>query len=350
MPVHGTVRTVRMNAAGGYYSLLTPTDGTTRTARVAYKSQYVHVAVGYPGLKFLPDLQEYREKNRDYGRVVNAYEPHEHVYETLQRRPCTVLVRGNGIVGSRVLQRLVDDRDHHGARTTIIHLFRTYVDGARGPSVFMRRPGGHGWSYQGFNWPKSTWGGQLLYQMERLEGDDRKHLYQLNDGTTTPHRKLWLNQLARGRAEGWYQEKIGQVVSVEPGPDATVVTQVKTGGGVEQVAADFIIDGTGLEGDIREHRVLADLLDHAGAIRNPLGKLAVERTFEIRGTRNEPGRAYAVGSATLGSYFPGVDTFLGLQYGAQRITADLARLGFCRPINSFRSIAQWVRWMTHRAP
>ena len=38
---------------------------------------------------------------------------------------------------------------------------------------------------------------------------------------------------------------------------------------------------------------------------------------------------YASGTATLGGYFPGVDTFLGLQIAAQEIADDLARLGFC---------------------
>ena len=36
------------------------------TKRVAFRSRYVHVAVGYPGLKFLPDLQRYRETYQDY--------------------------------------------------------------------------------------------------------------------------------------------------------------------------------------------------------------------------------------------------------------------------------------------
>ena len=47
----------------------------------------MHVAVGYPGLKLLPDLQGYREYYRDPSKVVNAYEPHEHVYQQLALRP-----------------------------------------------------------------------------------------------------------------------------------------------------------------------------------------------------------------------------------------------------------------------
>ncbi len=51
-----------------------------------------------PGLKFLDDLQAYREAHRDYTTVVNAYEPHEAVYQDLRRAPGTVIVRGSGIV------------------------------------------------------------------------------------------------------------------------------------------------------------------------------------------------------------------------------------------------------------
>jgi hypothetical protein len=122
------------------------------------------------------------------------------------------------------------------------------------------------------------------------------------------------------------------------------VTRIRTGAGILEIPAHFVIDATGLEGDIRGHRLLADLLDHGGAERNPIGRLAVERTFEIRGARNEPGRAYAVGAPTLGSYFPGVDTFLGLQFGALRITDDLAARGFCKRIGTVRSVTQWWRW------
>jgi hypothetical protein len=213
----------------------------------------------------------------------------------------------------------------------------------------MRRKGGDGWAYQGFNWPKSTWGGQLLFQMQRAEGEDRKKLYELTGGTNTPKRKLWQEQLQRGRHEGWYQTYIGQVQAVEPDSD-TIVTRIKGRDGVLEIRADDIIDATGLEADIREHRLLADLLDHSGAGKNPLGKLDVERTFEVRGTANNPGNLYAVGTATLGGYFPGVDTFLGLQYAALRIADDLAAKGFCRKIGNARSVSQWWKWVRGKAP
>ncbi len=355
----GHVRMVRKRDGGGYFTILTPPAGVSPTKRVAFRSTYVHVAVGYPGLKLLPDLQEYRERHRDPTRVVNAYEPHEHVYQALQRKPGTVMIRGSGIVASRVLQRLIDDRDKLQLRTQILHLFRTYIAGPHGPNVFKRRPGGDGWAYQGFNYPKSVWGGQLKAQMRRLQGEERAQAYKEMGGTNTPIRKNWQRQLKRGRTEGWYQvmagtardlrpvaDKQGVVATIVPDPQAPLPFPPPTQPFDTQV--DYIIDCTGLEADIREHRLLADLLDHAGAGRNPVGRLDVDRTFELIGTRSGTGRIYASGSATLGGYFPGVDTFLGLQIAAQEIADDLAAVGFCRRLGPLRSTHQWWLWLRNR--
>jgi hypothetical protein len=343
--VKGQVRMVRRRVGGGYFTILTPPAGSTPTKRVAYRSKYVHLAVGYPGLKFLPDLQEYNAKYPGTGQVVNAYQPHEQVYQQLRSRPGTVLLRGAGIVASRVLQRLIDDRDREGAQTQIIHLFRTYVGSSQGP-LFQRRRGMHGWALQGFNWPKSSWGGQMEERFRKLEGEQRKALYDSLGGSNTPHRKLWIGQRARGRRQGFYKEFIGQVREVMPGPDGQVISMVQApNGSTTELRANFVIDATGLEADIHEHRVLADLLDHGGAGRNPIGRLDVDRTFEVRGTSSETGRLYAVGAPTLGGYFAGVDTFLGLQYAAQKICDDLARQGFCRRIGVGRSISQWWKWL-----
>ena len=87
---------------------------------------------------------------------------------------------------------------------------------------------------------------------------------------------------------------------------------------------------------------------HSGAGRNPLDRLDVERSFEVRGTRNLDARIYASGSATLGGYFPGVDTFLGLQIAAQEITDDLHRQGFCTGLGVGRSTSQWWKWARNK--
>jgi hypothetical protein len=215
----GQVRMVRRRREGGYFTILTPPPGATATKRLAYRSPFVHIAIGYPGLKLLPDLQRYREYYRDPSRVVNAYEPHEHVYQQLALRPGTVVIRGGGIVASRVLQRLIDDRDRNRLQTQIIHVFRTYITGTHGPNIFKRRRGGDGWAYQGFNYPKSVWGGQLKAKIRGLEGEERAQAYKEMGGTNTPIRKSWQEQLKRGRREGWYRTVTGEVSELRPGPN-----------------------------------------------------------------------------------------------------------------------------------
>lgn len=348
MLVRGLVRMVRRRNGGGYFTILTP-DQPGATKRIAYRSQHVHLSVGYPGLRFLPDLQDYRTKYDDHYRVVNAYEPHEHVYEELNKHPGTVVVRGAGIVASRILQRLIDDRDNKGSQIQIAHLFRTYVSGKQDNNIFKaKRPGANGWSYQGFNWPKAAWGGQLRDQLENASDDERRELFKVMGGTTTPRRKLWKNQLTRGRAEGWYKEYIGEVDDVYPGDNGVLVTRIKGKDGLIELAANFIIDATGLEADVREHRILADLLDHSGARTNILGKLHVEPSYEILGARSGNGRMYAVGGPTLGSYYAGVDSFLGLQYAGLRVADDLASVGFGKKIGPVHSVSQWWKWALGR--
>jgi hypothetical protein len=352
MVARGQVRMIRRRQDGGYFTLLTPPEGSSSTRRVAHRSQFVHLAIGYPGVKFLEDLQAYRTTYDDHYRVVNAYEPHEHVYEELMRKPGVVVIRGSGIVASRVLQRLIDDRERNGAQTTIIHVFRTYVTGSHGESLFSRRRGGDGWAYQGFNYPKSAWGGQHWETCRRLEGEERAAFYKKIGGTNTPRRKSWRRQLARGRKEGWYRVFVGRVAKVVPGDDGSVVSHIvdPQTNAVLQAAASFIIDCTGLEADLREHRVLADLLDHGGAGRNPIDRLDVDRSFVVRGTESDPGRLYATGSMTLGGYFCGVDTFLGLQLAALDVVDDLSARGFCPRIGVARSTSQWVRRMRNQPP
>jgi hypothetical protein len=262
--------------------------------------------------------------------------------------PGTVLVRGGGVVASRVLQRLFDDRERAGAQTTVVHVMRTFVRGARGPHPWLRQRGGDGWAYQGFNYPKSVWGGQLKARMRRLEGDERVRAYRQMGGTNTPYRRGWQRQMAAGRAGGYYTAQQGTIEQVAVEADGRLRCRLVGEHGASEVRADYIIDCTGLRPDIAHHRILKDLLERGGAGRNPMGGLDVERHFEVRGTASGEGALYASGVASHGGYFPGVDTFLGLQVAAQEIAEDLARRGFARPLTPGRSTGQWLAWLFNR--
>jgi hypothetical protein len=346
MLIHGDVQLVRKRVGGGYFVQFTD-QKADEPRPMMLRVRDVHLAVGYPGLKFLPELQEFRELKNDFHRVVNAYQSHEHVYQALRRRPGTVLVRGGGIVASRVLERLILDRERYGQPTRIVHLLRNYVNGSHGPRQWARRRGQDGFAYQGFNYPKSVWGGQLKARMAPLDGADRAEVYDEIGGTTTAWRREWQRQLRTARSAGWYHVVCGTLSELRAEGTALVARMTVEQGEFE-VRPDYVIDCTGLNAEVSAHQVLRDLLEHGGAQLNPLGRMDVKRSFELIGTESGMGRVYLTGAAALGGPFPGVDTFLGLQIAAQEVVDDIAKRGHCRRMGPFSSTVEWLRWATNR--
>ena len=76
--------------------------------------------------------------------------------------------------------------------------------------------------------------------------------------------------------------------------------------------------------------------------------MQVELSFEVTGTRNGDGLIFASGSATLGGPYATVDSFLGLQYQALRITDELSKYGFGKKLGVGRSTSQWWKWVRHK--
>lgn len=340
---NGQARCVRRRAGGGYFTLVNTDEG-----RRVIQSEHVHLAVGYPGLRFLPDLQDFVNRHGDLGVIVNAYAQHDQVYERALASNGTIVVRGSGIVAVRVVLRMLADIRRTGSSAKVIHLFRTFVDGPQGESRLFRRPGRNGFAYQGFNFPKSAWGGQLKARLEKATPEERVGLVNAYGGTNIPYRRGWEAEFEEARRSGAYRTEVGEVVEIERAGARLALGVRRDDGAVTRFETDFIIDGTGLEADITEHRLLADLLEHGGASRNLRGRLAVEDTFEVSGTRSGEGRMYASGSATLGGSYAGVDSFLGLQFVALRVADDLARLGWAPRFGTRRSVAGFWRWATNR--
>ncbi len=347
MLVRGVGILVRHRVGGGYYVVVAadPTGQPTRLLRC----RDVHLALGYCGLAFQPELQRLRTEHGDHWSLVNAYEDHEHVYNRLRKTSGTVVVRGGGIVASRILERLITERREHGAKIQIVHVLRTFVEGAHGPHPWARRPGGDGFAFQGFNYPKSAWGGQLRAAMAKAGEQRRRELYEQISGTTTARRPKWRRQLKRARAEGWYHARPGVIEDVVRLDDERLRLRVAGTTSTTEIIADAVIDCTGLNPDVRGHRILADLLHRGGAGVNILGRMDVEPTFELRGTRSEMGRIYVTGAAALGGYFPGVDTFLGLQLAAQDVVDDIASRGHCLRLTPTRSVRHWLHWVRGRS-
>lgn len=345
MLVKGRVAVVRRRQGGGYFAVVESPPGAAPTPPVAIRCRYLHLGVGYPALRLLPDLQGYRRRYGDRHRMVHAYEPHDHVYEALLDEPGTVLLRGTGIAASRVLERLIDDCERRGAQTRIVHLFRHYEVGRNGHG-WLRRQGTDGFTYQSFNFPKAAFGGQLAGKVASLEGRERDAFIRSIDRSTTPRRGHWQEQLERARRQGWYSVQIGQVEDVSRSSTGRVSTTIRPWYGQSRrtVEADFVIDATGLDGDVTRHPAIADLLACGRARLNAFGRLDVDKHFEVSGARSGTGRMYASGSITMGAPVAPVDSFFGLNQAALEICDDLAGEGFCARIGTRQSVQAWWRW------
>lgn len=345
----GSIRSIRKTEDGRYciaYSCSKPGYSDHRFLI----AKYVHLATGYPALKLLPDLQGYRETTGDLKSVVQGYEPHDHVYEYLEKKGGTVIIRGSGIVASQVMDRLKIAYKNN-SHIKIIHMNREPRKGFKfGPA---QREVENDWEFQPYNWPKATWGGDMRKMLEEADPLRRRELLQSWGGTTTASRKEWRQTIEKGLKEGWYEIRYGLVKEVKPNPQGNgLIAILLTNKGENSVQANFIIDCTGLVSNPRENPLLNDLISHYNLDLNPEKRLHVENDFEIKKMRNNGGKMYATGIITLGGPYAAVDTFLGLQYSAHRIVESLATLKTpkVKRIAGFYSLQQWLKWVTNSKP
>lgn len=355
----GRVEAIRKTDDGRYVIMYTQPQLGPESPRMLMVAKYLHLAVGYPGVRFLPDLVEYRQQTGDTKSVLNAYESHEHVYKQLSKRGGTVLLRGRGIVASRVLQRLHEVRtkrmlEKRTPDIRILHLMRSPKPAGYRFGQSRRLVENH-WEFQPFNWPKGTWSGTLREQLERTKGPQRDELLTLWGGTTTSSRNDWRQIIATGRKEGWYDIQFGAVERVEPDSKSKQVITVIRNNNIDReqrLAADFIIDATGLDAQLDSNPLLADLMQMYNLPRNPKGRFETTNEFEIEQMRNGNGRMYAAGVMTLGGPYAPVDTFLGLQYTALRAVDSLTKhkAPGLKKLNGIRSALQWLRWARGAKP
>ena len=345
------VQAIRKTTDGRYaivYTCQQPTDYACTIAR------YVHIATGYPALQFLPDLQAYRDRTQDVKTVVNAYEPHEHIYAALATSGGTLLLRGTGIVAARILQKIYTlRRTHDRVEIRVIQLLRSAkTEGNR--YGLAERKVEHNYEFQPFNWPKAAWGGRYKAILATATPEQRQHLLADWGGVTTMNRPDWRRIITGGINKGWYQIYYGEVQQVVPNPQGGTTTTIRESGAIGDIhlESDFIIDATAVDAPILASPLLQDLVQQYHLPLNPIGRLTVTPDFELAELANQSGKVYASGTITLGNYYAPVDSFLGLQYAAFEIAQDLVarKAKQLKPLVFTRSLSQWWKWLQNRSP
>ena len=356
---YGSIRCIRKTDDGRY--AIAYSKGRGQYGYVVAK--YVHLATGYPGIRFLKHLQEYRDETQDLKSVVNAYEQHDHVYEQLAQQGGRVIVQGRGIVASRILQRLDEVRRASRQSVEVVHLMRSPKQPNQGNRFGKaQRAVKNHWEFQPFNWPKACWGGDLRDMLEKADPIERKRLMKAWGGTTTADRKDWQALITQGLAQKWYQVAFGTVQSVTQQNNQLQVSYSAGQSSAPPVtqSANFIIDATGLSAAVTENPLLKDLIERYQLPLIDQKSLQVSNEFELT-TLASPnqqnaslphGRLYAAGVTTLGGPYAAVDSFLGLQYAALRAVTHLAKFKpeGLKSLSPIRSIAQWLRWVMNQTP
>lgn len=167
----GRARHIRQTDDGRYAVLYTRQPGKTGTEPCVIICNYLHIAIGYPAIRLLPGLRRYRNQHYDRHRAVNAYEQHEALYQQLAQQGGVVLVRGRGIVASRIIQRLYEVRLQCGQDARIHHLLRSALPAGNSYDGARREVANH-WEYQPFNWPKAAWGGDLRNRLASASAEE----------------------------------------------------------------------------------------------------------------------------------------------------------------------------------
>ena len=358
---YGSVRAIR-KTDDGRYAIAYSRGGGKYGIAVA---KYVHLATGYPAIRFLKHLQEYRDVTKDVKLVVNAYETHDHIYQQLINQGGVVLMQGRGIVASRILQKLYEVRKYTKADIEVIHLMRSPIADSQGSKFgFSKRRVKHNWEFQPFNWPKACWGGDLRETLAKANPSQRLELIKAWGGTTTADRRDWQDIITSGLRERWYRIEFGTVQKVKSAENKIQVTYQETNGNTVSRQADFIIDATGLDADVHSSPLLQDLIEQYHLPLTSLGKqpgmndrLQVDDNFEVGAMASQEGSSqaggmYAAGTITLGSSYAAVDSFLGLQYAALQSVDSLCqkKAPGLRYLNGLSSLAQWYKWVRNKAP
>ena len=348
----GRARAIRKTTEGRLLVVASISDDQTRK-HYAVSAQFAHLSMGYPAIQLLPDLAAFRDKFGDRTRVVNAYENHDHVYESLRQTGGTVLLRGRGIVASRLIQRFYEERQR-GTKVTVVHLHRSRLTAGHSDGR-SRRTVEDDFEFQPFNWPKSCWTGEQRVRMEAATPEERARLLEVWGGTTTADRRDWKRMVRSGINDGWYRPEYGVVQDMSPAPDGRVITHITNslqGGGTLELPADYVIDCTGLIAQPERSPILDDLVTTYGLAKNRLGRLQVSNDFEVEGMRHGSAHMFAAGATTLGGPHAAVDSFLGLQYAAYRAVHAMHRLApkQIRNLNGLYSFRQWLRWARGVAP
>lgn len=259
------------------------------------RARHVMLALGHGPLAFPPVLGRARADPAISDRIVQAYEAKRYS------------PRGRYIVV--------------GAGIASINEWANALDVGASVIALRRQPAP---DTQDLNVPRCLFEAQGVDIFQGLPFDQRVEFLGSVLRGTHPRRRSWLERINSGRRDGRFDELIGEIDSVEPGP-AGLRVHVSSREGEDPGWLDVtgIVTGTGFTKSVLALPLMRRLVEHYD-LPVETGRLKLRTNCGVPKLDQEDSRLCAMG-LVANNVIPHGDTIAGLKYIGRRFVADCAR-------------------------
>jgi hypothetical protein len=264
-------------------------------ARYAGRARHVMLALGHGPLSFPPALAKARQDPALADRIVQAYEPK--AYAPGGR----YVVIGAGIASVNEWANALD----LGAK--VVALLRNPVP-----------------DEQDLNTPRCFFEALGIDAYQALPFDQRIRFLGTILKGTSPRRRTWEQKVGQGRQEGRFEQLMGEIDEVRPGP-AGLRVHVTSRHGPDPgwLEVTGVVAGTGFQKSALALPLLRRLIQHYG-LPVDQGRLLLRSNCGVPRLDRPESRLCMTG-IHANPVVPNGDTIAGLKYIARRFVADCAR-------------------------
>jgi hypothetical protein len=263
-------------------------------AQLIGRAKHLMLALGHGPLSFPGPYGKAREDPETAQRVVQAYEPKQY------HRGGRYIVVGTGIASVNEWANVLD----------------------AGAECIALRRNPHP-DEQDLNVPRCLFDGSGIDAFQALSFDQRVEFLGRALRGTAPERRTWAAKINRGRAEGRFEEAIGNVTDIKHGP-AGLRVHVKLHDGAElDLDVTGVVCGTGF---VKSALALPVLRRMAQTYDVPVERerIMLKTNCGVPPLDRDDSRLCMMG-LTANSVVPNGDTIAGLKYIARRFVGDCAR-------------------------
>jgi hypothetical protein len=265
-------------------------DDATLLGRV----KHAMIAVGHGPLAFPGPYGKAREHPEMKDRVVQAYEPKQYF------RGGRYIVVGSGIAS--------------------VNEWANALDAGAECIALRRNP--HP-DEQDLNVPRCLFDGSGIDAFQGLTFEERVEFLGRALRGTAPERRSWMHKVRQGQRQGRFEELIGEVADINPGPAGLSVTVRQNNGAELVLDATGVVCGTGFNKAAPSIPLLRRLIQTYDV---PVVKqrIRLKTNCGVPPLDREDSRLAMMG-LNASTVVPNGDTIAGLKYIARRFVSDVAR-------------------------